>query len=134
MYHSNNNRSSNDDDVFSFGSVVKTDKNVMKKWISLFLAKWYWFVCMVLLGLLSAFLINRYTTPVYMINSTVLIKSESKSQLSDEMAMMNGFSTPDMQNFENQVILLKTETQILRTLEQLDFNVSYFSRKNLNVK
>lgn len=134
MYHSNNNQNSINDDVFSFGNVVKTEKPNLKKWIHLFLKKWYWFVALIILGVLTAFFINKYTTPVYMVDSKVLIKSESKNQLSEERAMMSGFSTPDMQNFENQVILLKTESQILRTLEQLDFNVSYFSMNKLNVR
>ncbi|RZT96798.1 protein involved in gliding motility EpsB [Ancylomarina subtilis] len=134
MYHSNNHNRSISDDVFSLRNVSKTEKPNIKKWIYLFLNKWMWFACFIFIGLLTAFLINKYTTPVYKINSTVLIKSESKGQLSDEMAMMSGFSTPDMQNFENQVILLKTESQILQTLEQLDFNVSYFSRKNIDIE
>jgi len=133
MYHSNNNKNSLNDDVFSFGNVVKTEKPNFKKWIHLFLNKWYWFVALIILGILTAFFINKYTTPVYMVDSKVLIKSESNSQLSEEMAMMSGFSTPDMQNFENQVILLKTESQILRTLEELDFNVSYFSKDKFTV-
>jgi capsular exopolysaccharide synthesis family protein len=134
MFHSNNNRNSNNDDVFSLGNISKAEKPNIKKWIYLFLGKWYWFVGFIFIGLLASYFVNRYTIPVYKINSTVLIKSESKGQLPEEMAMMSGFSTPEMQNFENQVILLKTESQILRTLDQLDFNVSYFTRNNLNVQ
>lgn len=134
MYHSNNKSSLVNDDVFSLGNISKTDKPNIKKWIYLFLSKWYWIVVFVFIGLVIAFFINKYTKPIYKINSTVLIKSESKNQLSEDMAMMSGFSTPDMQNFENQVILLKTESQILQTLEQLDFNVSYYSRSNIDIK
>lgn len=133
MYHSNN-RSSVNDDVFSLGKVPPAERPNIKKWIYLFLNSWYWFVGFIILGILLAYFVNRYTTPVYKVNSTVLIKSDTQGQISDEMAMMSGFSTPDMQNFENQVILLKTESQILRTLDQLDFNVNYFSRNNLNIK
>ena len=134
MYHSNNQNNSINDDVFSIGNMSKQEKPNIKKWIYLFLGKWYWFMICVFIGLIAAFFINKNTTPVYLVNSTVLIKSESKGQLSDEMAMMSGFSTPDMQNFENQVVLLKTESQILQTLDQLDFNVSYFSRNSIDIQ
>lgn len=134
MYHSNNNSTSNNDDIFSLGKVPQLEKPNIKKWIYLFLGKWYWFAGFMFIGLIVAFFINKYTTPIYKISSTVLIKSESNGQLSEEMAMMSGFSTPDMQNFENQVILLKTESQILQTLEQLDFTVSYFSRNNIAIQ
>ena len=118
-------------DVFNHGNTSKREKPNIKKWIYLFLRKWHWFVICVFIGLIVAFFININTTPVYLVNSTVLIKSESAGQLPAEMSMMGGFSTPDMQNFENQVVLLKTESQILQTLDQLDFNVSYFMRKNV---
>lgn len=134
MYHSNNQNNITNDDVFSLGNMSKPEKPNIKKWIYLFLRKWHWFMICVSVGLIAAFFINKNTTPVYLINSTVLIKSESKGQLSDEMAMMSGFSTPDMQNFENQVVLLKTESQILQTLDQLDFTVSYYSRNNIDFK
>ncbi|WP_195715246.1 exopolysaccharide transport family protein [Ancylomarina sp. 16SWW S1-10-2] len=118
-------------DVFNHENTSKREKPNIKKWIYLFLRKWHWFVICVLIGLVVAFFININTTPVYRVNSTVLIKSESAGQLPDEMSMMGGFSTPDMQNFENQVVLLKTESQILQTLDQLDFNVSYFMREDI---
>ncbi|MRT93441.1 polysaccharide biosynthesis tyrosine autokinase [Ancylomarina sp. 16SWW S1-10-2] len=131
MYHSNNQNNSMNSDVFNHENTSKREKPNIKKWIYLFLRKWHWFVICVLIGLVVAFFININTTPVYRVNSTVLIKSESAGQLPDEMSMMGGFSTPDMQNFENQVVLLKTESQILQTLDQLDFNVSYFMREDI---
>ncbi|MRT93463.1 polysaccharide biosynthesis tyrosine autokinase [Ancylomarina sp. 16SWW S1-10-2] len=133
MYQSTNKDNPVNNDVFSLGNMTKPEKPNIKKWIYLFLKKWYWFVICVFIGLIVAFFINKNTTPVYLVNSTVLIKSESKGYLAEEMSMMSGFSTPDMQNFENQVVLLKTESQILQTLNQLDFNVSYFSRNSIDI-
>ncbi|MCZ4694020.1 hypothetical protein DWB61_03045 [Ancylomarina euxinus] len=131
MYHSNNNSSHINDDIFSLENEYKTEKPNIQKWFYLFLSKWYWFVVFILLGLLVAYLINRYTTPVYKVDATVLIKTESQTNMPEDMAMMSGFSTPEMQNFQNQTILLKTESLILRTLERLDFNVGYYSKDKL---
>tara|TARA_R110001583_G_scaffold8896_2_gene41983 strand:- start:33747 stop:36224 length:2478 start_codon:yes stop_codon:yes gene_type:complete len=134
MYHSNNNNSFINDDMFSFENDYKTEKPNILKWIYLFLSKWYWFVGFIFIGLLVAYFVNRYTIPIYKVDATVLIKSESQGNMSEEMAMMSGFSTPDMQNFQNQIILLKTESLILNTLENLDFNVSYYSKEKLSTK
>lgn len=132
MYHSNNNNSHINDDIFSLENEYKTDKPDVLKWFYLFLSKWYWFVIFIFLGLSVAYFVNRYTTPVYKVDATVLIKSENQTNVPEDLAMMSGFSTPEMQNFQNQTILLKTESLILKTLERLDFNVSYYSKDKLN--
>lgn len=132
MYHSNNNNSHINDDIFSLENEYKTDKPDILKWFYLFLSKWYWFVIFIFLGLSVAYFVNRYTTPVYKVDATVLIKSENQTNMPEDLAMMSGFSTPEMQNFQNQTILLKTESLILKTLERLDFNVSYYSKDKLN--
>ncbi|MGZ2368739.1 polysaccharide biosynthesis tyrosine autokinase [Ancylomarina sp. YFZ004] len=131
MYHSNNKSTYENDDVFSIENEYKSEKPNVMKWIFLLYNKWYWFVGFIILGLLSAFIVNRYTTLVYKVESTVLIKSEIHGNVSEEMAMMSGFSTPDMQNFQNQIIILKSESLIMHALEQLDFNVSYYSKGKL---
>lgn len=134
MYHSNNKSTYVNDDIFSIENEYKSEKPNVMKWIFLIYNKWYWFVGFIVLGLLTAFIVNRYTTLVYKVDATVLIKSETQGNVSEEMAMMSGFSTPDMYNFENQTILLNTEALKLRTLDQLDFNVSYFTKDKLKGK
>ena len=39
----------------------------LKKYLYMILANWYWFVITVFVGLGAAWLINRYTTPVYQV-------------------------------------------------------------------
>jgi len=134
MYHTNSKSTYDNDDIFSIENEYKSEKPNIMKWIYLFYNKWYWFVGFIILGLLSAFIINRYTTLVYKVDATVLIKSETQGNVSEDMAMMSGFSTPDMYNFENQTILLNTEALKLRTLDKLDFNVSYFTKDKLQGK
>ncbi|WP_372643246.1 polysaccharide biosynthesis tyrosine autokinase [Ancylomarina sp.] len=131
MYHSDNKRDFVNDDIFSIENEYKSEKPNIIKWVYLFYNKWYWFIGFIILGLLSAYIVNRYTPLVYKVDATVLIKSEVQGNVSEEMAMMSGFSTPDMQNFQNQTIILKSESLIIHALEQLDFNVSYYSKGKL---
>ncbi len=47
---------------------------------------------------------------------------------------MSGFESDENENFINQTILLKTPSQIKRILDQLDFNICYFSKGRFNVR
>lgn len=130
------NGSSNfpENDIFTNRNLNQSDKPDFKKWIFLFLSNWYWFLLFFFCGLLIAFFVNKYTTPVYKFESSVLIKSDDHRNLPEDMAMLSGFSSANLENFQNQAILLKTESQILQTLDQLDFNVCYYKKKKLGVE
>jgi len=128
MNQSNINSHSSENSIFPNDNPHQTEKLDLKKWIFRFLSNWHWFAVFFIVGLTIAFFVNKYTTPIYKIGASVLIKSNDQSNMPEEMAMLSGFSSPDMKNFQNQVILLKTESQILRTLDQLDFNVSYYTK------
>lgn len=128
MNQSNINSHSSENSIFPNDNPHQTEKLDLKKWIFRFLSNWHWFAVFIIIGLTIAFFVNKYTTPIYKIGASVLIKSNDQSNMPEEMAMLSGFSSPDMKNFQNQVILLKTESQILRTLDQLDFNVSYYTK------
>ncbi|BAX82642.1 polysaccharide biosynthesis tyrosine autokinase [Labilibaculum antarcticum] len=133
MNSTNINNHSSENNIFSNGNSYQTEKPDLKKWVFLFLSNWRWFAAFLILGLAIAFFVNKFTAPVYKIGASVLVKSNDQSNMPEEMAMMSGFSSPDMKNFENQAILLKTESQILRTLDQLDFNVSYYTKGKFTV-
>ena len=98
----------------------------LKKWLFLILGHWYLFVLFAIIGGSGAYLLIRYTTPIYKVKSSVLIKQVNGNDMGKGAAMMTGFSSVD-NNLVNETILLKTPTQIKNTLDQLDFNICYFS-------
>ncbi|WP_372753348.1 GumC family protein, partial [Labilibaculum sp.] len=132
MNQTNKNNNFPGNDIFANGSLNQTEKPDFKKWFFLFFSNWYWLFLFFLLGLLIAFFVNKYTTPVYKFESSVLIKSEDQRNLPEDMAMLSGFSSSNLENFQNQAILLKTKSQILNTLDQLDFNVCYFIKEKFS--
>ncbi|MEN8225249.1 MAG: hypothetical protein ABFS05_07805, partial [Bacteroidota bacterium] len=104
----------------------------IKKLLLKFLAYWHWFVAGLILAVLIGWIVNRYTTPVYQVKSSLLIKEYADSSplsasgpMSGEglegFALMDGYT-----NLYNQQEIIRSWPIIQKTLEELDFEVSYF--------
>lgn len=106
----------------------------LRKIFNYFMGNLHWFVISVVVCLTVAFLINRYATRIYSISTTVLIEDDSKNtpwarSAGAGMDMLQGFGMfPSLQNFENQTIILKSYTQVSRTVSELPFYVSYYGK------
>lgn len=112
------------------------NQNALKRNIFRFLEYWPWILFSVVAGLGIAFFVIRNTTPIYQVKSAVLIKDENPRNfgMGSEMALMTGFTSDAYQNFYNQTILLKTPSQIIKTLNKLDFNICYYAKSNLIIQ
>lgn len=104
------------------------------KYFYLFVSNWFWFVLAIFLSLSLAWFISRYSPKVYKVSASLLIEDESKAPSGLGSAMfsgndvMSGFGLyPGWYNLQNQMLILKSQTLISRTLHTLDFGVSYFS-------
>ncbi|NCB08580.1 MAG: hypothetical protein EOM73_10485, partial [Bacteroidia bacterium] len=119
---------------------VDEDTIDIKKIIFTVLRNWYWFVLSVVLfgGLAIAY--NRYATPVYEICTTMLVEEEkvtspllgggagATSNIFQGLGVMNS-----MRNISNQMVILSSTPIISKTLEELDFEVSYFAQGRVAV-
>ena len=109
----------------------------IKRYLFLFLENWYWFVLTILLGLGTAYLVNRYTIKEYKVNATLLIEDQTNqtgsfisggSQGGNDM--FSGFGLyPNLKMIENQMIILQSNSQVNTTLHSTDFEVSYFKEE-----
>ncbi|MFW5752190.1 MAG: GumC family protein, partial [bacterium] len=106
----------------------------LKKIIFRLLHNWYWFLLAIVLALSAAFLYNRYTTRVYEIDSSLLVEEENISSplgggRSDEQGgLFQGLGIMNsMRNIYNQMVILSSSPIVAKTLEQLEFEVSYYS-------
>ncbi|MFA9391544.1 MAG: GumC family protein [Prolixibacteraceae bacterium] len=106
----------------------------IKKLFNYLMGNIHWFILSTVVALGIAYLVNRYTTKIYTISTTVLISDETKgspfgSNMGGSLDMLSGFGMyPSLENFENQSIILQSYSQIRRTIEQLDFEVSYYNQ------
>jgi tyrosine-protein kinase Etk/Wzc len=109
-----------------------------KKLIFKFLYNWHWFVLSIIFAGSVAFLYNRYTTPVYDINTMLLIKQPKTgasnianipgSGIFQDFGMLSG-----LRNINNQMVILSSTPLVRRTLQELGFEVSYYSMSRIAV-
>ena len=98
----------------------------LKKYLFIILANWYWFVISLFIALGVAYVKNRYAKPVYKVSATLMIQDENRRGLTGYENMI-----PGMEIFRNQIKVLneievlKSYTLAYRTLQELDFGVTY---------
>lgn len=102
----------------------------IKKFLFKIIANWYWFVLTVFIALSFAFFINKYSDPIYSVNASILIRDKSNSMgsgIDNIMSELNVFDRVRRKTVENEIGILNSYTLARRTIENLDFNISYFS-------
>ncbi|MGY6743322.1 MAG: GumC family protein [Cecembia sp.] len=82
---------------------------------------WYWVVLSLLVCLAIAFLINRWTPPVYMATAQFLVKEQESGINLFEQRL---FSNPELQ-LTNQMIMLRSRPIAELALKRVDFEVEY---------
>ena len=99
-----------------------------KKIIYTFLQYWLWFATAVFLCLLIAFLYLRYATPVYQINSKILIKDDKSSPSGDQQDLLSQLDIFNTQNnVNNEKEVLQTHYLIKKVVDEMQLNVSCFA-------
>ena len=101
----------------------------LTKYLYMMLANWYWFVITIFVGLGIAWLINRYTTPVYQVKASLIVSQNDRGK-----GGLTGYENmiPGMEIYQtrtliaNEMEVLKSYSLAKRTLDNLDFNISYY--------
>ncbi|MFZ5940813.1 MAG: GumC family protein [Bacteroidota bacterium] len=108
-------------------SFQQDDSLDLKKYLYMMMANWYWFLISLTLSLSIAYMVTRYTKPVYRVSSSLMIQEDERGRgLSSYENLI-----PGMEIFRNQKKVLN-ELEILRsyslaskTLDELDFGITY---------
>lgn len=102
----------------------------IKKFIFKILNNWYWFVLTIFISLSFAYFINKYTDPVHSVNASILIRDKNNSigsgvdNMMQEMGLFRGVRR---KNVVNEIGILNSYTLARRTIENLNFDISYYS-------
>lgn len=94
--------------------------------------KYLYLLCL-MLSLAAAYLINRYSKPLYMVNASVLIK-ETGNRSTNPATMLTEESTESVNtgmDKSQEIALLTSTSFIYRVLQSLDFKVSYYREGNI---
>src|SRR5574344_172731 len=103
--------------------------NMAELWFKM-LDKWYLFAIAIILSLILAFVITRYSTPKYEATTTLLIKTNNDMLNNLDMNKMmfnNGMQQTD---FQNAIGTIQSFTIVKRTLKAMGLYTDYYQRLN----
>ena len=105
-----------------------------RKWIFLILTNWKWFVLSLVVALGVSWWAYRSSTRIFQVESTVMLNANKAQQniLAENFMQTVPGASRDNREFVNQSILLKLNSRILKTLDNLDFNVHMYSKGMFN--
>lgn len=103
-----------------------------KRYISLFINNWYWFVISLFIALSIAYSINRWSEEVFTVSSTLLIKDDQNTSLANIFPGSDAFR--NQQNVNNEIGVLKSFNLNYRVMRDLpDFYIDYVKIGKRNI-
>lgn len=90
-----------------------------------YLRYWYWFIAAVVISLGWAYIELKKTTPIYVVNATLLIKDEKIRKQGEDV--IQDLSVIANKQIENEIEVLKSRTLLGKVIDSLNLGVSYWS-------
>ncbi|MNK68263.1 Tyrosine-protein kinase ptk [compost metagenome] len=114
--------------------VTKREEEInLRDVIKPYIKKWYWFLISIIATTILAIIYIKFTTPVYKIQSSVLIKDAKKmSSASGDfgvLAGLGGFAGMGTNSIENELEIFKSKKIIEDVSNILKLQVSIYSRE-----
>ena len=106
----------------------KTD---YKRIIMRFLRYKYYFIATVIVALIIAFFINKFSQRVYSNWTSLLIKEEQRNSFLSAESIMDIGLFSGIENVENELAVLKSFSIINQTVQEMNIEVSYIMEENL---
>jgi tyrosine-protein kinase Etk/Wzc len=104
----------------------------IRKSLSKILLNWHWFALSLIFFLCTAFLITRFSKPVYEARTSLLFESAFYPGTGTESLGSDVFQglgkVGSMSNIYDQAVLICSTPLIERVLHELNFEISYFTR------
>ena len=98
----------------------------IKRYIALIMSNWYWFAFALFISMSISYGINRWSEEVYTVSSTLLIKDDQNSSLSNIFPGRGIYRSTE--NLTNEIGILKSYKVNYKTMLELpDFYVDYIS-------
>ncbi len=106
---------------------LKTTSLNFKKYLIIILSNWYWFFISLAVCYSIAYLVNRYTEPVYFVSSALLVQEEAASPTSIENIIrdLGFYKRKRKSDILNEIEILKSYEINYRAITELDFSVTY---------
>ena len=105
---------------------IKEEKVDLKGLFYRYYSHWYYFLASIFIFSIIAFAYIRYTTPVYSVSSTLLIRDDNNTQLGAENILEGMELFSGKTNINNEIVVLKSFSLINQVVNDLGLGVSYF--------
>lgn len=108
----------------------------IKRYLALFLSNWYLFAISLFLSLTIAYSINRYSSKMYTVSSTLMISDAQNSEGNRIVSSVipGGDIFSNMQNMTNEISILKSYSLSKRVIDSLpEFRVSFYGVGRRNI-
>ena len=113
-------------DQREYQSFLEEETVDIKELLYKFISHWRLFALTIPLALTVAYFINRYSSPIYKMNTSVLISLET-SGASELEGLMGGFGvSSSRQAYYNELEMMKSMGLTESVVKDLGFEVSYF--------
>jgi capsular exopolysaccharide synthesis family protein len=90
---------------------------------------WYLVVLSVLVFITAAYLVNRYTTRIYPVNASIIIKGDNE-RVGAEF-LYNSPMLASFKNYDNELFLIKSYPLLQKVIEDLNFTTSFYKEGNI---
>lgn len=107
------------------------EENDFKKIVDLVFRNYKLFIFFMVFSLGIAFLINRYSVPLFSISSSILIKENNQQGGADMNDFLNSSLFGKNQNFQNELWVIKSTPVIEKTVRNIDLSVTYYKKGRL---
>jgi len=99
----------------------------IKKYLYKILANLYWFAISIFISLSVAYMVNRYTTPIYSVSATIIVRDdESRNGLIGAENLIPGMKIfRNQQKVQNEIGILQSHNMAKKTISQLNFDINY---------
>ena len=91
--------------------------------------RWYFFVIALLIAIPLGMLYIRLSPQQHKVKAALLLKSEAPSLQSGNFLSQIGITKPEA-SIDDEIGILQSNSVIEKTIRELDFGVSYFTKKN----
>ncbi len=118
----------NNDIARDFYKIERTQSVDMRDQVMRYLKYLPWVVVCVVCGLVAAYIKIRYTTPIYHIESTMLIKNDVQARGGKDDRLGDLFLAQSTVNLSDETELLRSSPVVARVIKDLDLQTAYYNK------
>jgi hypothetical protein len=99
-----------------------------KRFLAVAFSRWPFIITSLVIAVVIAYLVNRYTTRIYPVSMTILIKDEAEKESTAAEFLYRGSGLEFGKNYYNEELLLRSFPLVYDALQGLNFEVSFFKQ------